>query len=114
MDGSACLDEKGYSSSSEEDIESYLVGKLEGLGESLAEGTLILDEAMETDLQPLADEEIAIATADLACRADVERIRVELQREYEGLFIDQHREELEAIRELEQQLAAILLEGWQW
>jgi hypothetical protein len=111
---SACLDEKGYSFESEENIESYLMGKLEGLGESLTEGTLLLDEAMERDLQPLADEEIAIATADLACRTDVERIRVELQREYGGLFIDQHREELEAIRDLEQQFAAILLEGWQW
>lgn len=111
---SACLDEKGYSFNSEEDIERYLMGKLDGLGESVTEGTLVLDEALERDLQPLADEEIAIATADLACRTDVERIRAELQREYEGLFIDQHREELEAIRELEQQLAAILLEGWQW
>ena len=67
VDWSTCLAKKGYSFNSEEEIESYLMAELGGLGESVTEGTLIVDEAMERDLQPLADEEIAIATADHGC-----------------------------------------------
>lgn len=109
---SACLTEKGYSFDLEEDIDSYLMGRLSG--EGVTEGTLILTDELERDLQPLVEEELAIAAADLACRIDVDRIHEEVRREHEGLFIDEHREDLESIRELEQQLSAILLEGWQW
>ena len=64
--------------------------------------------------QTPVEVELAIAAADLACRDGVDRIREEVRCEHEGLFIDEHREDLESIRELEQQLSAILLEGWQW
>ena len=109
---SACLEEKGYSFDSEDDIDSYLMGRLSG--ESVTEGTLVLTDEMERNLEPLVEEELAIASADLACRTDVDRTREEVRCEHEGLFIDEHREDLESIRELEQQLAAIFLEGWQW
>lgn len=110
---SACMDDKGFDFATEEDIDAYLMAKLEEFEEEANLGTVLLTEPFERDVQPFIDEEMAIAAADVACRAELDRLRKELQREYEGWFIDDHRDELEKIRELEQQLMEVILEGWQ-
>lgn len=107
-----CMADKGHDFDSVDDIEGYLWDELSGT--NVTEGTIILDEGLERDLQPYVDEELAIAADDLACRGDIASIEMEVRRELEGLFIDEYRADLETIRELEQQFNAILLEGWQW
>jgi hypothetical protein len=111
---SACMSDKGYDFDTDEDIESHLEAKLDDFEASINTGTLVLTTDLERDIQPLIDEELAIAAADLVCRPELDRIRLELQRQYEGLFIDEHRAQLEEIRALEQQLMEIFVEGWQW
>ncbi len=107
---SACMAGQGYDFDTEEDIEDYLFS----IGENLEEGALIgliRGEISEAVVQPLADEELAIAAADVACRGDLDRLHEELRAEYEGKFIAEHREQLEKIRVLEQQFMQMLLEG---
>ena len=111
---STCMADAGYDFAAEEDVERYLMEKLAELEETANLGTLVLTVAFERDVQPLVDEELAIAAADLACRADLDRIRADLTREYEGAFIADHREQLEEIRELDRQFMEPILEGWQW
>jgi len=111
---SACMDDKGFDFATEEDIDAYLMAKLDAFEAEANLGTVLLTEPFERDIQPFVDEEMAIAAADVACRAELDRLRKGIQREYEGWFIDDHRDELEKIRELEQQLMEVILEGWQW
>lgn len=111
---SACMADNGYDFATEEDIENYLMSRRDEFEEDANLGTLVLTAAFVKDLQPFIDEELAIAAADLACRAALDRVREELQPEYEGLFIDKHRDQLEKIRELDQQLMEVIMEGWQW
>jgi hypothetical protein len=108
-----CMGDRGYDFGTVEDIERYLLDELGAVQENVGDGTMVLTRELETDLQPLVDEELAIAAADLDCRAELDPIRLDLQREYEGVFIDEHREELEELRELERQLME-LRGGWQW
>lgn len=111
---SACMDEQGYGFRSDEDIGNHLMNKVGEFEEEANLGTLVLTATFERDIQPFIEEELAIAAADLACRAELDEVREELQCEYEGLFIDEHRDRLEEIRELEHQFTEIILEGWQW
>ena len=50
-------------------------------------------------LQELRAYEIAVATADLACRAEYDAVRNQVQTEVEESFIDEHRAELEQYRD---------------
>lgn len=111
---SVCMDDKGFDFATDEDIDRYLMAKLGEFEEEANLGTIVLTAPFEKDIQPFIDEEMAVAAADGACRAELDRVRLQLQREYEGRFIDEHRDELEKIRQLEQRLMEVILEGWQW
>lgn len=110
---SACMDDNGFDFVGEEAIDDYLMAKLGDFEEEANLGTVLLTEPFEKDIQPFIDEEMAIAAADVTCRAELDSLRKEIQREYEGWFIDDHRDELEKIRGLEQQVMEVILEGWQ-
>jgi hypothetical protein len=111
---SACMAERGYDFASEGDVEAYLgerFGEFDELGGSPALWEGVLTEA---DLQPFADEEMAIAEADASCRGEFDEVREELRRAYESRFIDEHLEELEQIRPIEERLMDQLLAGIRW
>ncbi len=110
---SACMEDRGFDFAREEEIEAYLMAKRGEYEEEANLGTVLLNEPFERDIQPFVDEEMAIAAADVACRAELDSLRSELQREYEGWFIADHRDRLEKIRELEQQRLALIRKGWQ-
>jgi hypothetical protein len=102
-DWSACMAEAGYDFATEEDIEEYLwslAGDLEEPGSTVPSESV----TYEAELEPLADVELAIAAADVACRGDLDQVRDQVQREYECAFIAEHLEELEPIRVLVQEL----------
>jgi hypothetical protein len=49
--------------------------------------------------QTMRDYEIAVATADHECRADYDEVQYEVRFEYEDEFVEQHRAELERLRD---------------
>lgn len=107
----ACMAEKGYDFASEEDIFDHfspMMNDLEEKGgfEALMEGAIPVAE-----IEVLAQEELAIAADDVACRTDLDIVYKELQAEYGGKFIAEHFERLEEIRVLEQQFMQMRLEG---
>lgn len=102
----ACMAGKGYDFATEEDIHDYLSSKLDDFLSDDGE-----DSFPEAEIEPLAEEELAIAADDVACRAELDPLYEELRAEYEGRFIAEHREQLEKIRVLEQQLMQMRLEG---
>jgi hypothetical protein len=111
---SACMAERGYEFADEEALEAYLWTRFDefdamGGTPALWEGVLT-----EADLQPFVDEEMAIATADAACRGGLDAVRADLERAYESRFIAEHRAELEEIRPLEEQLMEQLRDGVRW
>jgi hypothetical protein len=111
---SACMADNGHDFANEGDIDGYLAAKLEEFEATVNLGTVVLTESFEKDIRPLIDEELAIAAVDLECRTELDAVHHELRREYEGLFIDEHRDQLEEVRQYEQQLTEVLMEGWQW
>lgn len=113
-DWSACMAGKGYDFATEEDLKSYLMSKLGEFQEGTTTDSATLTSDFEKDIQPFIDEEMAIAAIDVTCRGELDSLRQKLQREYEGWFIDDHRDELEKVREAEHRFMEVILEGWQW
>lgn len=111
---SACMAEKGHDFDSSRDPEAYLTDRRAEFEEAVNLGTVYLTDEFEKDIGPYLDEELEIAAADAACRTDLDRVRLDLQREYEGLFIDKHHDRFIEIRELDKQLRDVLMQGWQW
>jgi hypothetical protein len=110
---SICMADSGYEFATGGQIEDYLWAKRGEYEEAANLGTVLLTESFEKDIRPFVDEELAIAAADVACRTELDKTREELRLEYEGLFIDKHRAQLEEIRTLEQELREVLMQGWQ-
>ncbi len=113
---SACMAEKGYDFENEEAIHEYLIGLEEDLWtqnepppdwepteeeiENMGPFGPGVDEA---DVQALADEELGIATADVECAGDMYEEIDEIRKDYEGEFIEKHRDLLERQRDLMQE-----------
>jgi hypothetical protein len=118
-DWSACMADKGY----DLDYPRATAGEPEGviaeylspmMDEVEARGGLAaLNAGMISveEIQPYADIELALAAADVACRSDLHETWEELRAEHQGRFIAEHREQLARIRELEQRLMRMRLEG---
>jgi hypothetical protein len=120
---SDCMGEAGFDFADEEEIWQYLDGLMMELweGEDGSPDTTVPEDEPEegdleeewspfpfgvsrADIEALADEELEIAGADLACRRDhaLDEIVDEVRAEYEAQFIAENRAQLEKIRELEQ------------
>lgn len=113
---SSCMAEKGYDFESEEDISEHLEQLSEDLWSQQEEPPPDWEpteeeiEAMgpwgpgidEADIRALADEELAIAAADVECAGDMFDVMEEIRKEYEAKFIEQYRELLEKQRDLVQ------------
>jgi hypothetical protein len=106
--------EHGYDFATEEDIENYLWSKTALIEDAGGFEAVVDGRITEEEMRPLIDEELAIAAADVACRTELDEVNEEVLRDHQGEFIDEHREQLEKIRELDQRLMEILMEGWQW
>lgn len=112
-DWAACMAERGYTFTNQEDIFQYLMEKEEDLWSNQEE--FFSDEGSDTSIsefedfgpfgpgideamiQQLADEELAIAADDWECRGDrsFDELRQEVSEEYEAQFIAENRELLE-------------------
>lgn len=66
---------------------------------TLGLGGVQLDQLDPAVLQELREHEIAVAVADLGCRADYDEVRLEVQIEVEQRFLDQYGAELERYRD---------------
>lgn len=113
---SACMAEKGYDFENEEAIHEHLFGLEEGLWsqaepppdwepteEELEDMGAFGPGVDEADVQALADEELAIASADVECAGNMHEEIDEISREYESEFIEKHRDLLERQRDLMQE-----------
>lgn len=112
---STCMAEKGYDYENEEAINEYLWGLEEDLWtqnepppdwepteeelENMGPFGPGIDEA---DVQALADEELAIAAADVECAGGKYEEIDEIRKEYESEFIEKYRDLLERQRDLMQ------------
>ena len=112
----ACMADRGYTFTTQEDIFEFLMEKQEDLWsdqESFFSTTIAPSEGSEVEefedfgpfgpgideamIQQLADEELAIAADDWECRGDrsFDELRQEVSDEYEAQFIAENRELLE-------------------
>jgi hypothetical protein len=112
---STCMAEKGYDYEDEEAIHEYLFSLEEDLWtqnepppdwepteeelENMGPFGPGIDEA---DVQALADEELAIAAADVECAGSMYEEINEVHKEYESEFIEKYRDLLERQRDLMQ------------
>ncbi len=108
----ACMKDKGYDVTKRTDPELSIVRRLEAIGvvtdlEVGPEGELMgygmeavePDDPRRSQIQAIADEEIALATASYECSKEFADVYQEVQQEYEQKFIEQHRAELERFRQ---------------
>ncbi|MGH8973960.1 MAG: hypothetical protein ACRD0C_12255 [Acidimicrobiia bacterium] len=112
-----CLKAKGFPFADDEEITHHLMPGLVKAagptGRQTADGFVLGVRALTTDgnhdgdefaavdagaLDRLRDEEMAIAAADLDCRAQLRRQADALRAGYEAAFITEHRVDLEAVR----------------
>jgi hypothetical protein len=114
---SGCMAEAGYDFATQEDIWKYLDEKMQELWDWEEEGPPMTEAPLEGEegewspfppgvtegeVRVLADEELEIAAADLACRSDLDEVYDEVRKEYEAQFILEHQALLERVREAEQ------------
>jgi hypothetical protein len=110
---SACMADQGYDFGERFDVEVYLLRRLEevgaisdldiegdgmGYGYGGGEEPIEPGSPMAAVVQEIADEEILIAKADLACSADQEEVWQEVYQEAEQRFIEENRAELEQFK----------------
>jgi hypothetical protein len=86
---SACMAEEGYAFATKEDLENYFWPNLDDLENAGGFDALMEGVITKSDVQALADEELAIAAADVACRADLDQVHEALRSEYQSEFIDE-------------------------
>ncbi len=109
---SSCMADKGFDFTDEQDASIYILRRLEevgavtdldidpeGFGWGYASDVIEPGSAKEAAVQEIADEEIEIALAALACRQGWEDVYQEVYAEYEARFIEEHRAELEQFRD---------------
>ncbi len=115
---SSCMAEKGYDFENEEDIHIYLEKLADDLfsqQDMISPESEPTEEEMEAwgpwgpgieeaDIRALADEELAIAAADIECAGDMFDVMEEIHKEYEAKFIEEYRDLLEKQRDLMQDL----------
>ncbi|MEA2022973.1 MAG: hypothetical protein U9N79_01640 [Actinomycetota bacterium] len=112
---STCMAEKGYDFENEQAIHEYLGGLEEDLWtqnepppdwepteEEIEDMGPFGPGITEADVQALADEELAIAAADVECAGGMYEEIDEIAKGYEGKFIEKYRDLLERERELMQ------------
>ena len=110
---SACMADQGYDFGERFDVDVYLLRRLEevgaisdldiegdgmGYGYGGSEEPIEPGSPMAAVVQEIADEEILIAKADLACSADQEKVWQEVYQEAEQRFIEENRAELEQFK----------------
>ncbi len=109
----ACMKDKGYDDFTQpSDAELYIARQLEAIGvitdleigpngEMMGFGMegIQPDDPRRSQIEAIADEEVALAKASLECSKLFAEVYEEVQREYEQRFIEEHRAELEAFRE---------------
>lgn len=110
---SACMADKGFDFSEEQDASVYILRRLEEVGAITdleidpegfgwgygTEGSIEPGSAKEAAVREIADEEVEIAVASVGCREGWDEVYQEVYFEAEAQFIEEHRGELEQFRD---------------
>lgn len=109
---SSCMADEGYDFASQQDATVSILRQLEevgaitdleidpeGFGWGYGSEGIEPGSAKEAAVQAIADEEIEIALASLACREGFEEVYQEVYQDAEARFIEEHRAELEQWRD---------------